>query len=105
MSYRGASLSRRQLMSCLSSRFGLDILILSGADVASISVFKNKASTHLKLVAKLMMMLMLPLAKSQSRWCQNRDSSSMIRPNMTLEYLLKVLFPQLAQNYCNICRH
>ena len=51
LAHGGESLTRRNLMSKLSEHFGHDILVLSGAGVASILSFRSKASSVLKLVA------------------------------------------------------
>ena len=51
IAHGGESLTRRNLMSKLSQHFGHDILVLSGAGVASILSFRSKSSSILKLVA------------------------------------------------------
>jgi len=50
IAHGGEPLMRRNLMSKLSDHFGHDILVLSGAGVASILSFRSKASSVLKLV-------------------------------------------------------
>ena len=51
VAYKGEALTRRNLMTELSEHFGHDLLVLSGAGVASILSFRSKASSALKLVA------------------------------------------------------
>ena len=50
LSNNGENLSRRQLVHSLQERFGEDFLMLSGDGIASLLLFKSKASAHLKIV-------------------------------------------------------
>ena len=49
--YKGDKLSRKQLLKNLSEHFGSDLLLMSGNGVATIVVFRSKASNVLKLVS------------------------------------------------------
>ena len=49
-SHGGTLLSHRPLVEKLSDELGSDLLVLSGVGVANILVFRNRASTHFKLV-------------------------------------------------------
>ena len=51
ISLKGEMLSRRSLLTKLSEHFGRELLVLSGAGVASIITFRSKAVSSMKLVA------------------------------------------------------
>ena len=50
VSYGGYRSTRRHLIEQLSDHFGTDLLVLSGNGVASLLVFRSKASRLMKLV-------------------------------------------------------
>lgn len=110
IAHGGESLTRRNLMSKLSEHSGQDILVLSGTGVASIILFRSKASSVLKLVgneedcddaavskvAKLIVAETKKLKHDKSKY-QTRVSleNSLDDASQTLRHLLSLLSTKL----------
>ena len=91
IAHGGESLTRRNLMSKLSEHYGHDILVLSGAGVASILSFRSKASSVLKLVANDEDDDDAAVSKVASSLLLKLRHSNMTSPNTKLEsaYILE----------------